>query len=300
MIDPLAEVVTLLAPSAPFSKLVTGAGRWSVRRSEYGQPFYCVVIDGSCRLAVDGYEPVTLHANDFVLIPSADSFTMTSLDPASTHASPIKMSDGEFRHGSQDGEPDVRILVGYCEFGSANAGLLVSLLPRFVHVRSETTLTTLVQLVRDEFRQDRPGRELILARLLEVLFIEALRSSAGTAASPGLVSGLADERIASALRAMHYDPTRSWTVAELAKESALSRSAFFDRFNRIVGIAPMEYLLAWRMALAQRLLRQREPSIAEVAQRVGYSSASTFTVAFTRFVGSPPARFARAHQRLKA
>jgi transcriptional regulator GlxA family with amidase domain len=133
----------------------------------------------------------------------------------------------------------------------------------------------------------------ILARLLEVLLIEALRSTAGTAASPGLVRGLADARLAVAIRRMHESPTRSWTVAQLAKEAALSRSTFFERFSRAVGVAPMEYLLAWRMALAKNMLRQQEGGIAEVAQRVGYSSASTFSVAFTRHVGQPPTRYVR-------
>lgn len=82
-------------------------------------------------------------------------------------------------------------------------------------------------------------------------------------------------------------------MAELAKEAALSRSAFFERFSRTVGVAPMAYLLAWRMALAKNLLRRNDGGIAEVAQRVGYSSASTFSVAFTRFVGLAPTRYAR-------
>jgi AraC-like DNA-binding protein len=92
---------------------------------------------------------------------------------------------------------------------------------------------------------------------------------------------------------MHESPTTAWTVAQLAKESALSRSAFFERFNRAVGVAPMEYLLAWRMAVAKNLLRQSDIGIAEVAQRVGYSSASTFTVAFARHVGVTPTRYMR-------
>ena len=92
---------------------------------------------------------------------------------------------------------------------------------------------------------------------------------------------------------MHENPTRSWTVAQLAKESALSRSAFFARFNRAVGVTPMEYLLAWRMALAKNLLRRKESGIAEIAERVGYSSASAFSVAFNRHVGLPPTRYAR-------
>jgi transcriptional regulator GlxA family with amidase domain len=161
-------------------------------------------------------------------------------------------------------------------------------------VRGEPRLATLVQLVRDESREKRPAREVVLARLLEVLLIEALRSTAGTKASPGLVRGLADERLAVAIRRMHESPTTAWTVAQLAKEAALSRSAFFERFNRAVGVAPMEYLLAWRMALAKSMLRQNESGVAEIAERVGYGSASAFSVAFSRYVGLPPTRYARA------
>ena len=178
-------------------------------------------------------------------------------------------------------------------FGSPDAGLLVSLLPKVVHVRGEKKLTTLVQLVSEESRALRPARDVVLARLLEVLLIEALRSTAGTAASPGLLRGLADGRLAAAIRCMHESPTRSWTVAELAKEASLSRSAFFERFSRAVGAAPMEYLLAWRMALAKNMMRRKACGVAEIAERVGYSSASTFSVAFTRYVGLPPTQYAR-------
>jgi transcriptional regulator GlxA family with amidase domain len=171
--------------------------------------------------------------------------------------------------------------------------LLVSLLPRFVHVRGEQRLATLVQLVGEESRSQRPARDLVLARLLEVLLIEALRSTAATPASSGLVRGLADERLAAAIRRMHENPARAWTVAQLANEAALSRSAFFARFNRAVGLAPMEYLLAWRMAIAKKMLRQHRIAVADVAGHVGYSSASTFNVAFTRYVGLPPMRYAR-------
>ena len=135
--------------------------------------------------------------------------------------------------------------------------------------------------------------EVILTRLLEVLLIEALRSTAGTAASPSLVRGLADERLAIALRRMHEHPAKAWTVAQLAKEAALSRSAFFERFRRALGVAPMEYLLGWRMALAKNLLRHKDITVAEVADQVGYRSASTFSVAFTRHVGLPPSHYAR-------
>jgi AraC-like DNA-binding protein len=296
MVDPLAEVVTLLQPGAPFSKMVSGAGAWRVRRAEAGRPFYAVILDGSCQLAADGHEPILLQESDFVLIPSAYDFTMSSREPAASDGIdtlPVALPNGEFRIGEQSSPPNVRVLVGYCIFGSPDAALLVSLLPQLVLVRGERRLATLVQLVGEESRGLRPARDVVLARLLEVLLIEALRSTAGTVAPPGLVRGLADPRLAVAIRRMHESPTRPLTVAQLAKEAALSRSAFFERFSRAVGVAPMEYLLAWRMALAKNLLRKNGSGIAEVAERVGYGSASAFSVAFTRYVGLPPTRYVR-------
>jgi AraC-like DNA-binding protein len=296
MVDPLAEVVTLLQPAARFSKLVLGAGPWRIHRSDAGEPFYGVILEGGCRIAIDGQEPIELLSGDFVLIPAAWGFAMSSLEPpppSTDTMSPVALGNGEFRIGATDGPADVRMMVGHCSFGSPDAALLVSLLPQFVHVRGEQRLATLVQLVREETREQRPAREVVLSRLLEVLLIEALRSTAGTNASPGLARGLADSRLAAALRGMHERPTHAWTVAELAKEAALSRSTFFERFSHAVGVAPMEYLLTWRMALAKGLLRRNEGRMAEIAERVGYSSASTFSVAFTRHVGRSPSQYAR-------
>ena len=296
MIDPLSDVVGLLRPSVRFTKIVGAAGRWGVRRTETGQPTYCAVLDGACLLAADDMDPITLEPGDFVLIPATYAFSMSSLRPPPARdfdKPPAQIAPGEVRHGTPDGAPDVRFLIGHCEFAAPDAALLVSLLPRVVHVRGEPRLTTLVQLANDESRAQRPAREVVLARLLEVLLIEALRGATGTQPSPGLVRGLGDARLANALRALHAAPAHAWTVADLAREAALSRSAFFDRFSRTVGVAPMTYLLTWRMALAQDLLRRGAGSIAEVAERVGYSSASTFTVAFARHVGQPPGQYAR-------
>lgn len=297
MIDPLAEVVTLLQPAARYSKTVVGAGAWEIRRSDAGEPFYCVLLEGCCRVTIDGHPSIVLQDGDFLLVPAAYGASMSSLEPPppgidTPHAA---VGDGVFRIGTQEGPTDLRVLVGHCSFGSPDAALLVSLLPQLVHVRGEHRLAMLVKLLGEEARAQRPAREMVLTRLLEVLLIEALRFSAGTDASHGLVRGLADERLALAIRAMHAQPQRAWTVAQLAQEAALSRSAFFDRFNRTVGIAPMAYLLAWRMALAKQWLRQGDDGVTAIAERVGYSSASTFSVAFSRHVGQPPTHYARMH-----
>lgn len=296
MTDPLADVVTLLAPSTPFSKLITGAGRWQVRRTAVGRPFYCVVLDGACRLTVGARPPLVIETGDFVLVPAALDFAVSSIDPPpddviSAHR---VLPDGEIRHGEATGPPDVRMMGGHCVFDSPDASLLVSLLPECIHVRGEPRLAALVELVRDESRQRRTAREVVLARLLEVLLIEALRASASTPASPGLLRGLADDQLRAALEAMHARPAEAWTVEALARAAAASRSAFFERFRRVVGVTPMAYLRAWRMALAKDALRREDVTVAEVAERVGYGSASAFSVAFTRDVGQAPSGYARA------
>jgi AraC-like DNA-binding protein len=143
---------------------------------------------------------------------------------------------GDVRHGRRGGRPDVRLLGGYFIFDSPDAPLLVSLLPAILHVRGVERLTALVRLVGEESRERRPGRDLVLARLIELLLIESLRSKPDNDTPPGLLRGLADARLAAAIRHIHGDPARSWTVEQLARKVALSRSAFFDRFSRAVGL----------------------------------------------------------------
>lgn len=297
MADPLSEVIALLRPQAVFTKGISGAGRWGVRYSAFGQPSFCTVIEGRCRLAVDDQEALTLEAGDFVLLPTTPGFTLSGFEPVRPQFIDPRVTpspEGEIRHGTPDGPPSVRLLGGYFVFDSDDAELLVSLLPAQVHVRGVERLSTLVQLVTGEAGEQRAGRDLVLARLVEVLLIEALRLTQRPDAPPGLLRGLGDTQLAQAIRQMHGDPARSWTVAQLAKHAALSRSGFFDRFTRNVGLPPMEYLLAWRMALAKDLLRRQGFGLAEVAERVGYGSASTFSTAFSRYVGQPPGRYARS------
>jgi AraC-like DNA-binding protein len=297
MVDPLSEVIALLQPRTVFSKRISGAGRWGVRYSDFGQPSFCAVLEGSCLLAVDGERVVTLEAGDFVLLPATPGFTMSGFERVTPERIDPKLRPAqarEVRHGRRGGHPDVRLLGGSFVFDSPDAALLVSLLPGLIHVRGVERLSVLVRLVGDESIAQRSGRELVLTRLVEVLLIEALRSTSGDEAPPGLLRGLADARLARAIRQMHEQLARSWTMSQLAKAATLSRSTFFERFTRVVGLPPMEYLLTWRMAVARDLLRRQDLGIAEVAERVGYASASTFSTAFSRHVGQPPGRYARA------
>src|SRR5262249_41115251 len=156
--DPLAEIITLLRPRAVFSKGISGAGRWGVRYSEFGQPSFCAVIEGSCLLAVEGADTVTLQAGDFVLLPATPSFTMSgfeSVKPTLLDPQVTATATGEVRHGRRGGRPDVRLLGGYFAFDSPDASLLVRLLPAIVHIRGVDRLTQLVRLVGEETREQR-------------------------------------------------------------------------------------------------------------------------------------------------
>jgi AraC-like DNA-binding protein len=295
--DPLSEIVALLQPRARLTRPISGAGRWAVRYSAFGLPSFCAMLEGRCLLNVDGHEQFTLEAGDFVLLPATPGFTMSGLDPTTASTEdPMRLAKappGELRHGDQDGPPDMRQLGGYFEFQSPDPALLISLLPGVVHVRGADRLRLLVTLLDEELRDQHPGCDYAAARFAELMLIEALRSTAGATAPPGLLRGLSDARLAPALRQMHGEVARSWTMDDLANATAMSRSSFFERFKATVGLPPMEYLLAWRMAVAKHLLRQERMVLAEVAERVGYSSASTFSTAFSRFVGEPPSAFAR-------
>lgn len=297
MSDPLSEIVRLLQPQAVFANLISGKGNWAVRYSEFGKPSFCIMLEGSCRLAVDGHEPTTLSAGDFVLLPTTPGFTISSFVPAPpVYMDPNQVRGGrdELRYGEQIGQPDMRSLGGSFLFDCADPGLLVSLLPKVVHVQGSTRLSQLVQMVGEESADEKPGNEFMRSRLVEMLLVEAMRSTTSGTAPPGLLRGLGDERLAPALKQMHAHIGQSWSVAQLAKIAALSRSSFFERFTRMVGVAPMEYLLSWRMEIAKELLRRDELSVSEIAERIGYGSTSAFSVAFTRHVGQPPSHYARA------
>jgi transcriptional regulator GlxA family with amidase domain len=128
------------------------------------------------------------------------------------------------------------------------------------------------------------------------MLVEALRfrtAEIDATLRPGLLEGLADPNLANALRCIHADVARDWSVAELARHAGLSRSAFSDRFTHKVGVPPMEYLIQWRMVLAKDMLQREPMPLEKVAAAIGYESASAFSTAFRRRVGRPPSHFAR-------
>lgn len=296
MSDPLSQLVNLLRPRAVFANVVSGKGYWSVHYTEFGKPSFCIVLEGSCLLTINSQKPITISAGDFILLPKTPTFTISSFVGAPpVYLDPNQVAGGnqELRYGEPSGSPDMRSLGGTFEFEASDAALLVSLLPELVHVKGSQRLLQLVNFVGEEARDHEPGSEIVLSRLVDLMLVEAMRSTTSGSAPPGLLRGLGDKRLAPVLRQLHTDMAFAWTVNELAHIASLSRSAFFARFSREMGLSPMEYLLTWRMEIAKQRLRQRDMSVAQVAESVGYGTASAFSVAFTRYVGQSPGRFSR-------
>lgn len=295
--DPLSDIIALLRPSTAISKPISGRGRWGVRYAAHNAPGFTIVLKGECWISFDGQAPVKLQKGDFILLPSSPAFTLGShpgiecelRDPLGTAV----------RHGEQGGDADFESLGGTFCIEQANAPLLLSLLPRIIHIPASKgrtgKLSRVIELIIDECANDEPGKEMILQRMLDVLLVEALRWSdiADDHVRAGLLNGMRDPGLARVLRAMHADVRANWTVAGLAKVAGLSRSAFAARFSDILGCSPIEYLARWRMALAKDALIRGAKPLDRIAEEIGYESASAFSTAFRRRLGCSPGRFAR-------
>lgn len=205
------------------------------------------------------------------------------------------------RHGEQHGAPDFTALGGSFSIERVNAPLLLTLLPDVIHIPASagrgTRFGRVIELLSEECAADYPGKELIIQRLLETLLMEALRWDiiANNKASAGLLNGLRDPSMARVLRAIHDDVRAKWSVADLAGIAAMSRSAFAARFNEVIGCAPIEYLARWRIAIAKQALLSNAKSLDQIADEVGYESASAFSTAFSKRLGCSPGRFAKRH-----
>ena len=296
--DPLSDLITVLQPRTVLSKPISGSGQWGVGYPAYGKPGYALVLEGSCWLTIEGRNPVRLEAGDFVLLPATPAFELSSRPGLACIAG--QPSAQPVHHGDPTLAPDIRILGGSFELDRTNASLLGELLPEMLHLRpgeiDTAGLSRVAQMIVDESNADRPGADMILERLLEIMLVQTLRDQAigSESARLGMLAGLRDPGVAKALRALHADPRRRWTVAGLASIAGMSRSAFAARFRALVGHGPIDYLIRWRMTVAKAALGRVRTSLERIATEVGYDSASAYSTAFRREVGCPPRAFARS------
>lgn len=263
------------------------------------------LTEGSCKVRlVDTPEVLELVAGDMVLFPADDQHLLGSDLGRLPIESSSLMGAGATNAGVRalkvgEGDTPTRFVCGYVAFDRVLSRTLLQALPRMLRIDLAHSPTggLIRELLRHGVRESgsqRPGSDSMLAKLSELLFVEALRCHVETlpAEHTGWLAGVRDRQIGRALALLHADPQRAWTVEDLAREVALSRSALADRFTALVGESPMQYLLQWRLTQAARALRAGQP-VSRVARDWGYESDAAFSRAFKRELGVAPSTWRR-------
>jgi AraC-like DNA-binding protein len=269
---------------------------------------YHVIASGRCFGQVVGGTPIALAEGDVILFPRGDAHVISS-EPGMREAfdaaafPPRSAPLPVFYEMGGGGSDRARIICCFLGCDDRPYNPLVAALPPVIHLQAAARsspahwLGSLMSTAAIESRSGRPGGENVLAQLSELMFVETIRQHLASLspAETGWLAGLRDPMIGHALSALHADPATPWTVEELARVVAASRSVLAERFTAMVGQPPMQYLALWRMQLASRLLMDGR-HMGEVAESVGYESEAAFSRAFKKLVGQSPGTW-RASQR---
>ena len=300
--DPLLDLIHLLRPRAAlFGAGLDAYGRWGLSFRKRDDLLFCWIERGECLLTRRGYKPVLLQQGDFALIYTSTAFALVSdasVTPVDSEKAVASTKKVRLKLGAGRERP-VRLHAGKFLMDSANTPLLASLVPALVHIASSDAsrerIRSLLTMTEEEARQPGAASKFIIERLIELILVEILRTQRLAVGDglTGLLAGLADPVTERALVAMHRRVAHDWTVDELARLCAVSRSTFAVRFRAVLGTTPIAYLLQWRIALAKDHLTRGTKSITDIAFTIGFQSSSAFSTAFTRAVGCSPRRFAR-------
>jgi AraC-like DNA-binding protein len=277
---------------------------WGFGTDGGGSPAFHVVSAGHCWLQVEGDRvQLELNAGDLVVLPTGRRHWLRD-DPATPAPGLDRLLashplDGQRRLRGGGRGPRTALLCGGFVLEGGGSHPLLEALPPVIRVqgvrgRPLPWVAATVRLLSTEVGATAPGSEAVVSRLADGLLTQALRVAvAGLDATDGVRApgALRDPQIASAVRLIHGQPQRSWTVGELAAEVALSRSAFAARFHRLVGEPPMRYLIRARLGHAASLLHTTNDSLAGIARRTGYGSEFSFNRAFKRVFGVPPGAY---------
>jgi AraC-like DNA-binding protein len=306
-LDPLTDIFTALhVESVVYNRLEVTAP-WGLSIGSYLHAKFGMVIRGTCWITVQGDSTSTLltegdcyivsHGTPFTLSDSPGTPTRDFAEVAHEHEGPIIFYGG--------GGASTSIIGGRFLFDGPSSQPLINVLPPFLHLRAHqarsSALQMTLQFLASEMTSWELGSQLVVNRLADIFFVQAIREHIASEERPaqGWLAALADPSMGTVLRTMHQSMEYPWTVEALATTIGLSRSAFALRFKQLVGDAPMEYITRWRMYKASGLLRESERNLMSIANMVGYDSDSAFNKAFKRIIGITPGEYRRKSTPLK-
>jgi AraC-like DNA-binding protein len=267
---------------------------------------YHLIARGACWGHAVGDPPIRLEEGDLLIFPQGDAHVLSSA-PGMRTAPDMSMYVRQaalpmvFERGG--GAERTRVICCFLGCDDRPFNPLLAALPRTLHLSAAGSqaasgwLATLLNIAVRESGSARAGRDNVLARMADLMFVEALRRHIETLSpsQTGWLAGLRDPVVGQALAALHGSPAAPWTLESLARTVGVSRSVLADRFSDVVGQPPMHYLTLWRMQVASRLLLEGG-AVAEVATAVGYESEAAFSRAFKKLVGEAPATWRRSRR----
>jgi AraC-like DNA-binding protein len=304
--DPLAEALHFLRMNGAFYCRSELTAPWGMTMMPMpGYIWFHVVTTGRVWLEAGDDESKLLQPGDLGLVPHGEGHVLRS-EPGVPAPGVLELEREEIseryevlRHGG--GGAPTTLICGAVRFDHPAARNLVDILPPIMHLEAASApqldwMQSTLRLMAVEAHELRPGSEAVIPRLGDILVIQAIRSWLETdpAAKTGWLGALQDEQIGRAIALIHRDPARNWTVASLADELAMSRSAFAARFTELVDEPAMQYVTRWRMQVAVSALRNDGATVGELASRLGYRSEAAFARAFKRVIGVPPGAVKRS------
>lgn len=307
MIDLLSDLLRVVRLDGAYFYTVEASEPWSVQApattghsprilpaSEHLVPYH-ILVRGRCYAGLMDETPVEMRAGDVIVLPHGDAHRLTSAPdfaPGNDLAPPYPDDSPFSLHLGATGEVSATFICGFLGCDRRPFNPLLASLPRLMHMRgvADPWAGTLLPRLTEEARVGLAGAAGVLTRLAELMFIEVLRRylEALPAGERGWLAGLRDELIARVLGMIHTDPAHAWTLAELAREAASSRSTLARRFTEVVGQPLMQYVARWRMQVAASRLLQSGATIAQVGAEVGYDSEAAFSRAFKKATGQSP------------
>lgn len=298
--DPLSDILRLTEAQSVMSGGFEAGGAWSLRFPPPEQIIFAAVAKGTCWFRLDGEEAARCEPGDVALVSGRTGYVIAS-DLAVPSMDALRLFAEQSGRPARIGDGSGCVMLAGAVFlHPSSATLLTGVLPAVVRVGGASSaapaLRWIVEQILQEQRSTLPGSGIASAQLAQLLFTQILRAhlASRAALAAGWMRAVGDERIAPALRLMHESPQEAWTLTDLARAAGMSRTRFAVHFKSVAGVAPLTYLAQWRMRLAERILRQADTSVSEIASSLGYASESAFSNAFKRVTGTRPSDYRSA------